>query len=296
MDNYVEIIERAKKLPIIASDYTYSSKDVILYHLGLGIGSAELPFVFEGHSNFQVVPTFGVISTHFSKTPYQMVDIVPNYDLRRLLHGEQFLEICKYPIPTAAKVSSRAYLIEVIDKGNAAIVRKGCDTIDIETGERLFYNETVTFVRGSGGFGGISKGSDRGPATAANTAPSRQPDFIQEQKVDKDLAAIYRLSGDYNPLHIDPEFAKGGGLDAPILHGLASFGISGKHIYSKYGKFKNIKVRFSGTVLPGQTLVTEAWKEKGDKVVFQVRIKETGRLAISNAGVELLGAAPGLKL
>lgn len=151
----------------------------------------------------------------------------------------------------------------------------------------------MTFIRGSGGFGGAKKGSERGAATAANEPPSRAPDKIVEEKTSEDLAAIYRLMGDYNPLHIDPEFSKVGGFDVPILHGLATFGISGKHVHQTFGGFKSIKVRFAGTVVPGQTIVTEMWKE-GEKVVFRTRVKETGRLCISNAAVELRGGRANL--
>lgn len=109
--------------------------------------------------------------------------------------------------------------------------------------------------------------ADRGAATALNKPPARKPDHIVEEKTLPQLACIYRLSGDYNPLHVDPNFAKVGGFDQPILHGLCSFGISGKHIFRKYGAFKDIKVRFAGVLMPGETLETSMWKE-GDKVIF----------------------------
>ena len=110
-----------------------------------------------------------------------------------------------------------------------------------------------------------------------------------EEKTSEDQAALYRLNGDRNPLHIDPEFSKVGGFKVPILHGLCFFGFSGKHIVQTFGMIKNIKVRFAGTVLPGQTLVTEMWKER-NKVIFQTKVKETGKLCIAGAGAELLGS------
>ena len=151
----------------------------------------------------------------------------------------------------------------------------------------MFYNESTVFIRGSGGFGGQKKPADRGASTAANNPPKREPDTIVEEKTTEEQAVLYRLSGDYNPLHVDPAFSKIGGFKVPILHGLCFFGISAKAVYQKYGAFKNIKVRFAGTVLPGQTLVTEMWKE-GGKVIFQTKVKETGKLAISGGGVELV--------
>ena len=162
-------------------------------------------------------------------------------------------------------------------------------TVDATTGEQVFYNESVSFIRGSGGFGGARKPSDRGAATAENATPSRQPDKVVEEKISEEAAALYRLMGDRNPLHIDPAFSSVGGFKDPILHGLATFGISGKHVYQAYGPFKNIKVRFSGTVLPGQTIVTEMWKEGAGKVLYRVKVKESGKICISNAAVELLG-------
>ena len=204
-----------------------------------------------------------------------------------LLHGEQYLEVRQYPIPTAARLVSRARLLEVVDKGSAAIVKSGVTTVNAETGQDVFYNEMTVFLRGCGGFGGQKKPADRGASTAANKPPARAPDAVVEEKTTEEQAAVYRLSGDYNPLHIDPAFAKMGGFKVPILHGLCFFGIAGKAVYEKFGKFKNIKVRFAGTVLPGQTLVTEMWKE-GGKVVFQTKVKETGKLAIGGAAAELL--------
>jgi multifunctional beta-oxidation protein len=204
-----------------------------------------------------------------------------------LLHGEQYLEIRKFPIPTSAKLIAYPHLVEVIDKGNAAVVVAGSTTKDANTGEDIFYNEMATFIRGSGGFGGPSKGTDRGAGTAIHKPPQRNPDRVVEEKTTEEQAALYRLSGDRNPLHVDPEFSKVGGFKVPILHGLCFFGISGKHVYSTYGPFKNIKVRFAGTVLPGQTLRTEMWKE-GNRVVFQTKVVETGKLCIAAAAAELL--------
>lgn len=203
-----------------------------------------------------------------------------------LLHGEQYLEVRQFPIPTSATLVSYPKLIEVVDKGSAAVLKSSTTTVDKATGKDVFYNEQTIFLRGSGGFGGNPKSGDRGAATAANPIPKRAPDAVVEEKTTEEQAAIYRLSGDYNPLHVDPEFAAMGGFKDPILHGLCFFGIAGKAVYKTYGQFKNIKVRFAGTVVPGQTLVTEMWKE-GNKVIFQAKVKETGKLALASAAAEL---------
>ncbi|KAK3491779.1 3-hydroxyacyl-CoA dehydrogenase [Neurospora crassa] len=268
------------------TEYTFTERDVCLYNLGIGAKRTDIKYIFEGNEDFEVVPTFGVIPPFNTEMPFSFDDIVPNFSPMMLLHGEQYLEVRKYPIPTSGRLVSKGKLLEVVDKGSAAIVKQGITTFNAETGEELFYNEMTVFLRGCGGFGGQKKPADRGASTAANKPPARSPDAVVEVQTSEEQAAIYRLSGDYNPLHVDPAFAKVGGFKVPILHGLCSFGIAGKAVYEKYGKFKNIKVRFAGTVNPGQTLVTEMWKE-GNKVVFQTKVKETGKLAISGAAAEL---------
>lgn len=286
-------IEKAKNLPSEASEFSYDEKDVILYNLGIGAKRTELSYVYEGANSFQALPTFGVLPMFGAGIAYD--EFVPNFSPMMLLHGEQYLEIRKYPIPTSAKFVSYPKLVEVLDKGTAAIVVTGITTKLAATGEEVFYNEMSSFIRGSGGFGGPSKGESRGPATAVYKPPQRQPDATVEEKTSDGQAALYRLSGDRNPLHIDPEFSKLGGFKIPILHGLCFFGISGKHIFQKYGAFKSIKVRFVGTVIPGQTLKTEMWKE-GSVVVFQTKVEETGKLCIAGAGAELVVKSKEAKL
>jgi multifunctional beta-oxidation protein len=284
--DYLAAIEKAKKAKAQGTEYSYDDRDVILYNLSLNAKRTQLPLVFENDENFQVLPTFGVVPYFSAVAPYELSDIVPNFNPMMLLHGEQYLEIRKFPIPTQAKTVSYPQLIEVVDKGNAGVVTTGTVTKDAKTGEDIFYNESTVFIRGSGGFGGPKKGTNRGASTAVHTAPKRAPDAVVEEKTTEDQAALYRLNGDRNPLHIDPEFSKVGGFKDPILHGLAFFGFSGKHIVQTYGQFKNIKVRFAGVVIPGQTLVTEMWKE-GNKVIFQTKVKETGKLCIAAAAAEL---------
>lgn len=246
-----------------------------------------------------MLPSFGVILPFETETPYNIDDIVPNFSPMMLLHGEHYLEVRKYPLPTSGKLISTLKLVEVVDKGKSAIVRNGITTVDAATGEELFYNEMTIFLRGCGGFGGNIKAQDRGAATAANTVPKgRAPDVVVEQKTTEEQAALYRLSGDYNPLHVDPEFAKIGGFQAPILHGLCFFGFAARALYETFGPFRNIKVRFAGTVVPGQTLVTEMWKDAANpgKIIFQTKVKETGKLAIGGAAAELVSSTEKTKL
>ena len=280
---YIAKIQKVMTEKPLSTTYAYSDRDAILYNITMGAHRTDLDLVYEGSPNFHVLPTFGIVPTYGALV--NIKDIVPNFDPRMLLHGEQFLEIKQFPIPTSGTLKTESRLIEVVDKGNAALVRRGATTFDA-SGKPLFVNESVVFIRGSGGFGGQKKPSDRGAATATNTPPSRTPDKIVKEKIPDDSVALYRLLGDRNPLHIDPKFSSAGGFPVPILHGLATFGISGKHLFQSYGPFRTIKVRFSGTVLPGQTIITEMWSEK-DKIVYQVKVKETGKLCITNAAVEL---------
>ncbi|KAI5854283.1 hypothetical protein BZA05DRAFT_425003 [Tricharina praecox] len=282
----IDAIEKAKKATAAGTPFTYDDKEVILYNLGIGAKRTDLKWVFEGADDFEVLPTFGVVPYFNAEVPFTFDEILPKFNPMMLLHGEQYLEIKKFPIPTSGTLTSYPSLVEVVDKGAAAIVVTRTETKDA-SGAVLFVNETTTFIRGSGGFGGSPKVSERGAATAANKLPSRNPDKVIEEKTTEDQAALYRLSGDRNPLHIDPAFSSVGGFKDPILHGLCFMGIAGKHVYQNFGKFKNIKVRFAGTVVPGQTLRTEMWKE-GNKVIFQTKVVETGKLAIAAAAVELL--------
>jgi len=292
---FLENIEKAKRMQCEGSEFNYDDRDVILYNLGVGAKRTELPLIYEGSDSFQVLPTFGVVPPFGAEAPWNVDDILPNFNPTMLLHGEQYLEIRKFPVPTVAKLVSYPQLVEVVDKGKSAIMVSGAITKDAATGEDVFYNESSAFIRGSGGFGGPSKGANRGAATAVHQPPKRKPDAVVEEATTEEQAALYRLNGDRNPLHVDPEFSKMGGFKTPILHGLCFFGISGKHVYQTYGPFKNIKVRFAGTVLPGQRLRTEMWKE-GGKVIFQTTVVETGKPCIIGAGAELVNNGNGTKL
>ncbi|KAI5288673.1 bifunctional hydroxyacyl-CoA dehydrogenase/enoyl-CoA hydratase fox2 [Ascosphaera aggregata] len=285
-------IEKAKKATAEGTRFDWTDREVILYALSLGAKRTELPLVYENNENFQVLPTFGVLPWFNASMPFSFDHLVKNFSPMMLLHGEQYLEVHKYPIPTAAETLTYPKLIDVIDKGTAAIVVTGFETKDAKTGELVFYNESTIFIRGSGGFGGSRKPvtARAAAAVAANKIPGgRAADAVFEEKTFEDQAALYRLNGDRNPLHIDPEFSKVGGFETPILHGLASLGVTGKHLFKQYGPFKNIKARFAGVVLPGQTLRTELWKEGNNKVLFQTTVVETGKMAIVGGGAELLG-------
>jgi multifunctional beta-oxidation protein len=299
-NEFLTAIAQAKKAKPQVSEYSYAEKDVILYSeiiatpesmlmsadLGVGAKREDLSLVYENNDNFQPLPSFGVIPQFNAVPPYSMGDILPNFNPMMLVHGEHFLEVRQHPIPTSGKLSTTVQLLDVVDKGKSGIIVQAATTKD-ERGNDLFYNETTVFVRGAGGFGGPRQPKDRGAGTAANTPPKRAPDAVAEEPTFAEQAALYRLSGDYNPLHIDPDFSAVGGFKTPILHGLCFFGIAVKHVVREFGAVKNVKVRFAGPVIPGQTLRTEMWKE-GNKILFAMIVKDTGKPCIAGGGAELL--------
>ncbi|OSD06328.1 multifunctional beta-oxidation protein [Trametes coccinea BRFM310] len=287
-----EIVAAAKKEAPEQTEFSYTERDVILYNLGVGATEQELQWTYENHEDFAALPTFGVIP-QFQAMAGMPLDWLPNFNPAKLLHGEQYLEI-KSPIPTSGDFVNEARLMEVLDKGKAAAVTIVVETKDKHSGKVVFENQSTVFIRGSGGFGGKRAGKDRGAATAENKPPQRKPDAVTEEKTLSIQAALYRLSGDTNPLHILPEFAAVGGFDKPILHGLCSMGISGKHVLKAFGEYKDIKVRFAGVVYPGETLVTEMWKE-GDKVIFTTKVKERGTVVLAAAAATLVNPGTPLK-
>ncbi len=281
----------------------YDERDLSLYALGVGAAGnptdeQDLQLVYELHGEgFKALPTYGVIPAlncilTLAKEGKQAPGL--KYGLDRILHGEQFLEVSR-PLPTSAKLTHKARIKDIFDKGKGAVVVTAIDSYD-DSGELLFKNEVTTFVRGAGGWGG-----DRGPSAEVNVAPERPADARVEEKIREDQALLYRLSGDWNPLHADPGFAKAFGFERPILHGLCTFGFAARHVLRHFAKngdpryFKNIKVRFAESVFPGETLVTEMWKESDTRIVFRCSVKERGKVVISNAAIELYAELPKAK-
>ena len=187
----------------------------------------------------------------------------PLYMQRMLLHGENYVEIFS-PLPTSGNFVIQPSLIDIQDKGKAALLITRSSIVDPKAQKVLAINESTAFVRGSGGFGRTKPVARAAAATAANKPPPRQPDAVIEEHTSPDLAALYRLNADYNPLHIDPAFSSKGGFQDPILHGLCSFGISTKHVMQQFGQnsaasIKSIKVRGSSVLFASvlqQSLLT----------------------------------------
>jgi acyl dehydratase len=258
------------------SIYEYGEKDVMLYALGVGCGPDDLPFVYE--QGLKVLPTFAVIPAFpalFASGGAMQVNPM------MILHGEQRIELAG-PIPTSGKLTTTPTIQGIYDKGKGALIVTSTETVDSK-GKLLFRNVFGAFARGEGGFGG-----DRGPSGPKNTPPDRKPDRVVEMKTLPQQALLYRLSGDMNPLHADPSFAKMAGFERPILHGLCTFGFVGRAVLATWcgsdpARFKDFEVRFAGVVYPGETIVTEMWEEKPGRIVVQARVKERTELVISAA-------------
>lgn len=272
------------------SKFTYSDREAILYALGVGMSTQEpdyLKFLFEHSEDFSVLPTFAVIPALAAQAAVFTGDIEGlSIDPTMILHGEQYLELFK-PLPTSGTLISRCKISDIVDKGKAALILTDVETFT-EDGEKIAFNQVTIFLQRAGGFGGKRSSS---AAVPAMEPPKRAPDASIQEKTSIDQAALYRLSGDRNPLHIDPNFAAMGGFDTPILHGLASFGYATRHVLKQYcnndvSKFKAIKVRFSRPVLPGQTIQTDMWKE-GNRVFIQCKVAETGSVCLTNSYIDL---------
>uniref|UniRef100_A0A2K5HD21 Hydroxysteroid 17-beta dehydrogenase 4 n=1 Tax=Colobus angolensis palliatus TaxID=336983 RepID=A0A2K5HD21_COLAP len=276
-----------QKLPPFS--YAYTELEAIMYALGVGASikdPKDLKFVYEGSSDFSCLPTFGVIVGQKSLMGGGLAEIPGlSINFAKVLHGEQYLELYK-PLPRAGKLKCEAIVADVLDKGSGVVIIM--DVYSYSEKELICHNQFSLFLVGSGGFGG-KRTSDK--VKVAVAIPNRPPDAVLTDTTSLNQAALYRLSGDWNPLHIDPNFASLAGFDKPILHGLCTFGFSARRILQQFAdndvsRFKAIKARFAKPVYPGQTLQTEMWKE-GNRIHFQTKVQETGDIVISNAYVDL---------
>lgn len=258
--------------------HTYTERDVMLYALGVGCGTGDLQFTYE--RDLKVLPTFAVIPAFPA-----MLNLGGAMEVNpaMVLHGEQRIELGG-PIPTNGTVVTTPTITAVYDKGKAAVVVVETDSVDGK-GKHLFRARSSIFVRGEGGFGG-----ERGPSGPRNVPPDRKPDQSISYATLPQQALIYRLSGDMNPLHADPDFAAMGGFDRPILHGLCSYGLAGRAVLAAFcgndpTRLKSFEVRFAGVVFPGETLTTDMWQVAPGKIVLTARTDRGPALAEAAAEV-----------
>jgi acyl dehydratase len=251
-----------------------TSKGSILYALGLGFSKEplcekDLKFTYELKDDFSVFPTYAtcIHNTDIFETLVACPGL-PKFNALMILHGEQKLELFK-PILPGAKLSTVGKVANVADKGKGALVTIDLITYDVTDGKKdlLFINSLALFIRGLGGFG--FKGN---PAPSIPNLPKKEPCKVLEDKTMPHQAIVYRLSGDWNPLHIDPSMAESVGFEKPILHGLCSYGICAKLICREWlnndqTKIKSIHARFTSHVFPGETLKVATWKE-GNSIIF----------------------------
>ncbi|XP_050514402.1 peroxisomal multifunctional enzyme type 2 isoform X1 [Diabrotica virgifera virgifera] len=280
----------------VSDVFNYCSKDTILYALGVGASVAtkdELRYLYENHEDFSVLPTFFIMPAMQVLFTNPFGDIIPGkqVSLENILHGEQYIEIFG-DVPLDGKLTSKSKVVDVLDKGSGAVIINDVETFD-NNGNLICRNQIVSFAVGAGNFGG--------PRTSAKLVPcqdkpNRSPDASLSHKTNLDQAALYRLSGDYNPLHIDPNMAKVVGYDVPILHGLCTMGISVRLVLSAYAShdtslFKAVKARFVKPVLPGQTLKVDMWRE-GNRIHFETSAVESNRIVIAGAYIDLKSVKP----
>jgi acyl dehydratase len=275
--------QRLLELPFEDIEQTIKARDVILYALGVGAGAnpldeRELRFVYE--ENLHALPTMAAVLCSPGFSWYQ--NPRNGIDWKRLLHGEQSIEIYS-PLPTSGVIVGRTRVTEVIDRGEekGALMTVERTLTDQASGGRLAKATAVMVLRGNGGFGGPS-----GPIAAPHVMPVRPPDLSITTATLPQAALIYRLSGDLNPLHVDPKVATAGGFKKPILHGLCTFGVVGRALIAGACDFdptrlRTMRARFTSPTYPGETIRTDIWAD-GETVSFRATVVERDVVVLNN--------------
>jgi acyl dehydratase len=271
--------------PVIQS---YTQKDTMLYALGIGFGmqptnANELQYVYE--TDLLTFPTMAVVMGHpgsWLSSPESGIDMA------KVLHGAQSLEIFK-ALPVEGTIVAHTKVLDVIDKGveKGAVLVTERKLFDQSSNEHYCTQQSIIMARGNGGFGGPAN-----KVPAPHVLPEREPDTVVQIKTSPQAALLYRLSGDYNPLHVDLELAEKLGFAAPILHGLASYGIAARAVLQACeindgNKLKSFGLRFSNPVYPGETISTEIWKDN-DVVSFRSKVKERDVVVLNNGNAVLV--------
>jgi acyl dehydratase len=280
-------VDKLLNWPFEELRHEYTHRDTMLYALGLGLGSdpldeQQLRFVYD--KDLRALPTMAVVLAY---PGFWLNDPATGVNWKKILHGEQGI-VWHAPIPAAATVTGRTRVTDVIDKGpqKGSLLFSERVVRDATSGERLVTLTGTTVLRGDGGFGGRTK-----QAPAPHRIPERAPDAVCDLPTAPNAALIYRLSGDYNPLHADPEVARAAGFPRPILHGLCSLGVAGHALLKTVAaydpaRFKSLRLRFTAPVFPGETIRTEMWID-GAQVSFRARLLEREAVVLDNGIAEI---------
>lgn len=281
--DYPQVLERRTE-----GEGAWTNQETMLYALGVGMGAdpmdeKELAFVYE--RNLKALPSFASVirSRPVTSTgPEARMQLNPVL----IVDGERNITFHK-PVPAEAKIKTKGRVLGVFDKGPKGAVVVNETVITDEAGDPIATIQSALVARGDGGFGGPAEGQPE-----PHTVPTRAPDRSVDMVTAPGQALIYRLSGDRNPLHADPEFAKRAGFPRPILHGLCTYGITCRAVLQTYADydaaaFKSHAARFSSPVFPGETITVDLWQD-GPVISFEARIKERGVTCIRN-GKTVLG-------
>ncbi len=278
----------ARQFPDV--EHSYTTRDTILYALGLGLGadpmnSAQLQAVYENDPSFGALPSMVNVLAY---PGFWAMEPDTGITWQKLLHGEQSYTM-HATLPTQGTLIGKTRIVGIVDKGEGrgALIISERTLSDKTTGEKIATVTGTSFARADGGFGGPS-----GPANPVHKLPETTPDMIFDHKTEPGSALIYRLSGDYNPLHADPAVAKGAGFERPILHGLCSLGVASWSITQAVAdgdsaRLKHLQLRFSSPVYPGETIRTEIWGSS-DEISFRARVVERDVVVLNN-GLARLG-------
>lgn len=272
-------------------EVAWTERDVILYHLGLGAGvnsldPAELGWVYE--KGLRVLPTFAMVAgqgiSAGRSEPAAMTMPGIDIDLHKVLHGGQSLTL-HAPIPASGSATLSSRVANVWDKGKAAVVVLEQSAVDPD-GNPLWTNAMQIWARGEGGFGG------EGGPDVSNAVPERDADKVLVSPTSTQQALVYRLSGDLNPLHADPAFAKAAGFDQPILHGLASYGVVCKAVVDSVldgdpTRVQSFSVRFAGSLYPGETIETSVWRDGETLTLLATCPERDGGPVLTHATMEI---------
>jgi acyl dehydratase len=264
--------------------FSWTASDVLLYHLALGAGAEptnarELRYTYE--QDLQVLPTFATVAANLRLFEPPAVSFPGvEIDLAKVLHGKQEV-VAHRAIPVDGKAVARSRIVDVFDKGKAAVIVQETAVTGSDVGP-LWTSRSSLFARGEGGFGG-----ERGPSDKVE-APSREPDAVIDTPTLPQQALLYRLCGDRNPLHADPGFARSAGFDTPILHGLCTYGIVAKAVTDTFldgdaNQVGTFSTKFSGIAFPGETLRTRVWWNEGQLIVATTSLDRNEAPVLSDA-------------